>query len=164
MEEPQRGMCGRDASCSWAAYVYLCRARAVGVFRRPGRSRCVRRTPGPGTRVRRNARLGCAQRLSRLPSRLSPVRRSGLVVSLINAFSRSVMFCARPSSRCGSVTSAVSAHVHTIFQSVSFVYSFVAVPPRSPTSHIHKSHPPACDTSQTAPPFTVPWRREPVRR
>ena len=71
----------------WAAYVYLCRARAVGVFRRPGRSRCApdARTR---TRVRRNARLGCAQRLSRLPSRRSGAR--GLWILIRNVRIQSV--------------------------------------------------------------------------
>lgn len=107
--------------------VYLCRARAVGVFRRPGRSRCVRRTPGPGPGCVGMRALGCAQRLSRLPSRRSGAR--GLFVVVSQCFFASVMFCALVGADRSPQRTA-----RTSTQSVSFVVSFVApVPPRSPT-------------------------------
>ena len=63
--------------------VFVPGAPAVGVFRRPGRSRCA-----PDPRVRRTARLGSAQRLS--ASAVSPVRSRWL--SVMCGFSQSVRF------------------------------------------------------------------------
>jgi hypothetical protein len=79
-------MCGRERRAPLGG---------VRVFVPGARGRCVSpagaqpvRAPDARTRtrVRRNARLGCAQRLSRLPSRRSGARGLFVVVSF-NAFS-----------------------------------------------------------------------------
>jgi len=108
----------------------------IRVFVPGARGRCVSpagaqpvRAPDARTRtrVRRNARLGCAQRLSRLPSRRSGAR--GLFVVVSQCFFASVMFCALVGADRSPQRTA-----RTSTQSVSFVVSFVApVPPRSPT-------------------------------
>ena len=84
----------------------------------------------------------CAPRLCAAPvaSAVSPVRRSGLVrCGFSMLFRIRNVLCAR---RCGSVTSADSAHVHTVSQ---FRRQFRRAGPPALT-HIHKSHPPACGT------------------
>jgi len=138
--EPQRGMCGRDApcSCQGGVRVFVPAARAVPrsvCFAGRGAAPAGARAPDARTRtrVRRNARLGCAQRLSRLPSRRSGAR--GLFVVVSQCFFASVMFCALVGADRSPQRTA-----RTSTQSVSFVvsfvvsYSFVApVPPRSPT-------------------------------
>jgi len=127
-----------SAVLRWAAYVYLCRARAVAVcFAGRGAAGACAGRPDPDQGASK-----CAPRLCAAPvaSAVSPVRRSGLVrCGFSMLFRIRNVLCAR---RCGSVTSADSAHVHTVSQ---FRRQFRRVGPPALT-HIHKSHPPACGT------------------